>query len=370
MSPYASQNNTTPGKRRTMPKSKGKPGSQKAYASENDMSAVEGTTQWQPQTPEKTASPAQNGRGQPNRSNGKNTKPRTDGKKKNNNNNHHQSSSPEPDGLSRPQMITPKRTSSAKGSMPAAFAGATFHASPAPSALPMPSFFVKPSASPGPLPTAEDSDAPTQQLTPPASEKGGPPTPQRQPSNTAISESPLDFIFRAHRQESQRQRDPNAPETPPSQNPQCAPNTFPRAFVQPNHRPPSYRRHSGGIDMEELDGTPGQPVGPAFATPYQDRLKAYQNDNNQYGRTQHQQPSRTHAAGTDDPSEALKKYLFQGRPKDFNYSSPPAPPSYDTISPPPFSACNSFSKASQQRDYRNVQAMENDLRRILKLDVQ
>lgn len=205
-------------------------------------------------------------------------------------------------------------SSSAPSAAPATqvFAGNSFHASPAPSALPRPSFMQKSSAaafaspeSPRARPTSGLSLA--QQPSPPASDS-------ELPSSTATTgghslgrnplfqhgadapqnASPLDVLFRADRAEKAQQnrrasaaniyngglsqpfaspRVDAVPETASSY-------TFPRDVSQQQHqlpvrRPaPNLRSSSSGISAAELDGTPGQPIGPAFSTPFQERMRA------------------------------------------------------------------------------------------------
>lgn len=186
----------------------------------------------------------------------------------------------------------------------AAYAGGTFHASPAPSALPIPSFYSKSvPESPGPsnLRSSEVflSDSPT-------------------PASASIlhtefprDESPLDVFFKADREEKARARSASStqamtPDTGPfrppltsSQQSQIPPTTS----SQSRPRNPN-RMSSSGMFAMELDGesAPGTPYGPAFSTPYSDRINAARSPGATDHISQLGQPTSS--------SEALKAYLF------------------------------------------------------------
>lgn len=267
-----------------------------------------------------------------------------------------------------PQTAGPKPTGAAASV--AAFAGATFHASPAPSSLPLPSFFTKtnspgtPSARPlsglgqQPSPPASDTEVPSAAATKEAmASSAGGRNPLFPNGGARIppprDESPLDLLFRADRAEKERNRRassanihaaPVGPFSPPLQSQSMADNansnTFPRDFAQQHQqqqqstrRPgPTLRTSSSGISAAELDGTPGQPMGPAFATPFQDRIRAARPSEAKgpsgagapsgfrdlaagsapspfAGGPYNQQPPPP-AANVDDRSEALKRFLF------------------------------------------------------------
>ncbi|RDW70103.1 hypothetical protein BP5796_08500 [Coleophoma crateriformis] len=187
-----------------------------------------------------------------------------------------------------------------------AYAGATFHASPAPSALPIPSFYSK---------SVPDSPAfkgmkvlrgtsPQTTNSPPAA-----PLPI---SNDQLhrEESPLDLFFKADREEKARARSASSnlnsgaigPFPPPPESPSSTPQNQSRN-----------RNSANGIFAMEMDspGSPGQPFGPAFSTPYSERIKAARATStptrpqtNLFQATQQQ---------ATDRSEALKAYLFSGR---------------------------------------------------------
>ncbi|KAG9249203.1 hypothetical protein BJ878DRAFT_91763 [Calycina marina] len=185
----------------------------------------------------------------------------------------------------------------------AAFAGPTFHASPAPSALPIPSFFSKSvPESPGTKSIKEATPSP--------------------PSDAPLTrtqaqreESPLDIFFKADREEKARARsatsvanEPIGPFPPPAGSPQesyIPPSTGSFHPVRPR---PAQRNSSSGMFAMELDGakSPGEAYGPAFSTPYSERMNAAR-----LSPRANQSPSQ----GRHTPnSEALKAYLFSGQP--------------------------------------------------------
>jgi hypothetical protein len=281
-------------------------------------------------------------------------------------------SKPRPKGKNRPKnvMTSPRNDRntpplpSAKSTGPissrpistpstAAYAGPTFHASPAPSALPIPSFFSKsvpesPSTKSVKSPKEDnrltDTDSPT------------PPVARALADQTKREESPLDFFFKADREEKARARSTssfrgsglqNGPFPPPTDSP-ISP--FGNGD-SPLHRTSSHdttqsaqarqadllaeyarKRHSahttpindqrrsrptqfsGGSPSAmfamELDGnsSPGQPYGPAFSTPYSERISAARAASSPMQGSQppiEQQPT--------DMSEALKAFLFSGQ---------------------------------------------------------
>jgi Proline-rich nuclear receptor coactivator motif len=149
----------------------------------------------------------------------------------------------------------------------AAYAGPTFHASPAASSLPIPKFFSKsmPSASNQPSLQARLEQEPESDQ----SESSPPPA---QPS-TAIAEpppnedSPLDFFFKADREERARQGTPTGGTTTPQSKPPPASVQYSNSSHWSQIYGGNQKRHSrhasGGSDrtmfMMELDGTPQRP---------------------------------------------------------------------------------------------------------------
>lgn len=189
----------------------------------------------------------------------------------------------------------------------AAYAGPTFHASPAPSALPIPSFYSKSvPESPGFKGDRSLKDSSLSE------------SPSRVPapiSNLQLQreESPLDFFFKADREEKARARSAssahaaatvNGPFQPPVESPRTS-QTPPVAAGQ--NRPRNRNRiSSSGMFAMELDGegAPGTPYGPAFSTPYSERINS--------ARTAGFHEPSPHGAQQTMTSEALKAYLFSG----------------------------------------------------------
>ncbi|CZR59994.1 uncharacterized protein PAC_09889 [Phialocephala subalpina] len=185
-----------------------------------------------------------------------------------------------------------------------AYAGPTFHASPAPSALPIPSFYSKSVPdSPGVKGLKSLRGAPT------------PPHATPAPNQFQKEESPLDIFFKADREEKARAQSANqapsaaGPFQPPLESPRNS-RTPPTPSSQAQPRQASGNRMSaGGIFAMELDGEreAGTPYGPAFSTPYSERISA--------ARHQLNKPLEQPNLGTPkatDRSEALKNYLFSG----------------------------------------------------------
>lgn len=183
-------------------------------------------------------------------------------------------------GPAKPGRTTPPYSAVPKFTE-TAFAGATFHASPAPSSLPMPSFLAKAMDSPG----VKENDRANQEPSPPVTDSEAP-TPQRRTGEEkpGAGDSPLDLLFRAQRAEQERARRASSanvanvrpgPFSPPLQtiSPQ-APRTLPPKPHSNHDRRPSNQPSHSGISTQELDGTPGRPIGPAFSTPYIDRIRA------------------------------------------------------------------------------------------------
>ncbi|KAF9770989.1 hypothetical protein IL306_011395 [Fusarium sp. DS 682] len=373
MSETPSQPTTTPARRRNG-RGNGRPAAQKAYASENDVASIDPARYDRaPRTPQKGA-----GTDSPQAQlSHTNSKQRTrSGNNTNNNNKHRGKNGPHSPESARPGRHTPPHQSSAMKPV-SAFAGATFHASPAPSALPLPSF-VSRSVTDSPSISKTSRDI-LQEPSPPTDTEA--PTPLRQ-SASAVQESPLDFMFRAHRQEKERQRSESTSsfrpsglvtESPSAQSP-FGPGSIPKPATLPQTARTQTRFQSGGIDSVELDGTPGRPMGPAFSTPYQERIKAARSNSARSPvELSASQPKLN--PEPEDPTEALKKFLFIGKGTNVSQSAPTgfAPAPAPAPAPPTQHYNYTRSGPSVPAPYdgrsNNLQAMENDLRRILKLDL-
>ncbi|EPE29916.1 hypothetical protein GLAREA_01076 [Glarea lozoyensis ATCC 20868] len=218
------------------------------------------------------------------------------------------------------------------------FAGPTFHASPAPSALPIPSFYSKSVPdSPGLKTTRSFQEASLSEAespTPPATLPLGDKVPRE--------ESPLDFFFRADRAEKERARsasslNPALKATGPFPPPQDHRNIQTPPAVGSQRRPSHVQRTStGGSGMfaMELDGpqSPGASLGPAFSTPYSDRINAAKKNR-----------PREDAQNALERSEALKAYLFSD-----HTVSPPPNHTTTTIGSSPMTPNSTYSPNNQR----------------------
>ncbi len=218
-----------------------------------------------------------------------------------------------------------------------AYAGPTFHASPAPSALPIPSFYSKSVPdSPGfkelqaqKAGSTSSNDSPT-----PSAVQAVAAQPRRE-------ESPLDFFFKADREEKARARSASSfhmsgsesgPFSPPSESDS---HITAATGNQGTNRGTHFAGGStSALFAMELDGTdsPGKPYGPAFSTPYNERIRAARSSvtspQSSSQAAQEQQKSQ-------DRSEALKAYLFSAKPVPSPSSTRPDG-SLDTVDSSPF----------------------------------
>ena len=186
----------------------------------------------------------------------------------------------------------------------AAYAGSTFHASPAPSALPIPSYYSKsvPESPAGRL-LLRKREASNSGSNAVSDAENGPESRER---------TPLDFLFEADRQDKERARSASNNQqegqaTGPFQPPHSPSNTQTPPAGPSQGRPPNSHRHSGGLFPFEMDSPSNarSPIGPAFSTPYSERMKAARAANDQHV---------AQAAIGQPPSKAedLKRYLFDG----------------------------------------------------------
>ncbi len=177
---------------------------------------------------------------------------------------------------------TPVRSTASP--MKAAYAGPTFHASPAPSALPMPSFFSKS------VPETNSDEARTASVDEDASGTDGDclrkENAQIAEQRQAQDESPLDIFFKADRHEKAERRKSSAPVLPSGMASPSPLRASPLApiFSSTSLSDTKARHHSrhptdesiGGMFALEMDGASAGPkaMGPAFATPYKQRMEA------------------------------------------------------------------------------------------------
>lgn len=193
-----------------------------------------------------------------------------------------------------------------------AYAGPTFHASPAPSSLPIPKFFSRsvPRGASQTLPQAHLGTSPTPQSMPPSP---GPADDSLIPQPPIQREqSPLDLFFNAHRAEQARQKAGEVsqlmPPRPQSFDVQALSqsSTSTRQYPQSGlsqHQLRTEQRPSGKeMFMLELDGADDQHAAgnEARAIPFNDRISAARNAPGQFN-----SPSK----GTTDEQERLAKSL-------------------------------------------------------------
>lgn len=201
----------------------------------------------------------------------------------------------------------------------AAYAGPTFHASPAPSALPIPSFFSKSLPESGLAPTLE-ADSDTAEMEPDMETTPSKPRARPQPVNEETKATPLDFLFRAAVQA----RSSNPMGSPEATNRVRSPQTDSKALNNHNATP-------GGMfafEMDNSDHARASPIGPSFATPYQDRMNAYRSASSP---SQSQLSEEQRQAKTAE----LKHLLLNPRPQKPPSSIPPAQDSPGSYRPRP-----------------------------------
>ncbi|KAI1660511.1 hypothetical protein F4813DRAFT_296704 [Daldinia decipiens] len=290
------QQKQTPNRRRQGGRSRNTP-KQTTYASENDVPRYKSSHDGNPTTPVSEAVEVL-------RASSTSQKQRSK-KKKNNNkqpNTNDGAVSPGRNNADRPSPSAP------------IFAGSTFHASPAPSALPIPSFLNRTEPdSPG----MKAASSPEQELscTTSDSDEASSPSPI-----TRATESPLELFFRADRAEREKARARRASSfhaaainmgsiSPSHQSPKGF-HTYPLGTTPNQTRRPNYQKRATvlGISADELDGNPGEPVGPAFSTPYQERMRAARS--NQFSARSTNKVLQSQDINHYDD---LKRYLFTGR---------------------------------------------------------
>ncbi|KAH6850247.1 hypothetical protein B0I37DRAFT_428295 [Chaetomium sp. MPI-CAGE-AT-0009] len=284
----------------------------RTYASENDMpsEAVFPMELAGPSTPQKPASNSPAPSSQPHQ-----------GKSKARNGNKGRVKQVSSPGPAKQGRTTPPQTTAVKPIAAAAFAGATFHASPAPDSLPIPSFLSRALDSPSAAPT-----------------------PQHRLLSTDVPrhESPLDIFFRADRAEKERARRASSanilgpqpvPFSPPSQiRSPTEPKTLPGGvFGAGNRRPFPQRNPSAGIPTSELDGVPSSVIGPALSKPFQERIREARSNKKQPEAAQQNSLASPQDQAAMDMSERLKRFLAipsnsSERPPPLAHSAPKSAP--------------------------------------------
>lgn len=318
------------------------------------------TNYGQPTTPPRTPQKAPNGKSD--KTPGANMGPGSSAKPKNKGNNRAKNAAVTPaaarakpiQSSGQPSMSKPISTPNA-----AAYAGPTFHASPAPSALPMPSFFSK---SVPESPSIKISGGRADESNSSSSDSSPPPIVKARIAEQRQKESPLDFFFNADREEKARARSANSavgPFPPPAGPP---PNDYrtPAANTQGRNNPKFAGGSASSMFAMELDGTPGKPYGPAFSTPYSERINAARSTPSLVNSPS---ASASDQQKTTDRSEALKSFLFSGQKQqqpayvNGRAAEPPfpgqqSPTSNRAVTQPPSPSgprTNSYSSPQQQR---------------------
>lgn len=230
--------------------------------------------------------------------------------------------SPAPNGhrhtSSQPNNGTPMKDN-------AAYAGPTFHASPAPSALPIPSFFSKsfPESDLAPTLETDSEDAETEQdldATPSKPRARPPPTQPAQTTANGTEPSPLDFLFKA----AVRSRESNSMYSPEPAARMRSPQTDSKVhYPKPQTAP-------GDVFAFEM-GSPHQArprIDPAFATSYQDRMDALRSSSSPA------QPPNAMDAERRAKNEELRHMLLNPRPQNPPGSIPPSAPNQNGLYAP------------------------------------
>ncbi|KAI1738312.1 hypothetical protein F4680DRAFT_187108 [Xylaria scruposa] len=290
---------STPNRRRG-PTGRNRGSYQKTYVSENDLPSYKHDDAASPRTPQKSPAGATVPKPQ-----STNQKQKNKGNKNRNTKSGVASPGRRLDGESPPlqSQEAPART----------FAGSSFHASPAPSALPLPRFLGLANADSPPVkvnpaePALESSPSTDSDDVGPADD----PIPR--------DESPLEFFFRADRAEKARVRRASSANADAvnttafsplrdSSHKEC--NTFPKTIAHPSLRRPMFteRNSSPAMSTDELGGSSILSVGPAFSTPYQERIRAARSSQNSA-----RQSPQVNRSLDPNSSEALKRYLFTGQ---------------------------------------------------------
>ncbi|KZF21347.1 hypothetical protein L228DRAFT_240208 [Xylona heveae TC161] len=239
-----------------------------------------------------------------------------------------------------------------------AYAGPTFHASPAPSALPMPSFLSKsvPEEGQGGLQARLDEDSSTSTdssptMTVPSTSE----TPQERES------TPLDLFFRADREEKAKARAASAAASqaeavspslkrtsiglPQSQNSTPFDD---RSRLQPRQSANYSNTELFPMDMENSRGS-NTPIGPAFSTPFAQRMGALRAQTASSGTVQQDDKEEDNWKAK---TQALKKLLMNPH----NQSGLPTQHHSESDLLHPHSGSTSPGTRNFLRDFPNHQA--------------
>ena len=216
---------------------------------------------------------------------------------------HHHAPSPPDFSSSTQRQATPVKQ---------AYAGPTFHASPAPSALPLPSFYSKsmPSVSRPKTPDIIKRDI--------ISEKDGSLeqfdlVDAKEADLTKRESTPLDFLFEAARQ---ARETPSRTESPGSRLANIS-----ALEHSPIRRSPARREASSeNVFPFELEGngSDATPIGPSFATPYKERMNLLHPANSTPNPSSQDLDEDERRAKT----EALKRLLMNAHPQRAASTSP------------------------------------------------
>lgn len=204
---------------------------------------------------------------------------------------------------SQPHNNTPQVNGSA------AYAGPTFHASPAPSALPIPRFFSK-SVPESDLPPTLETDSDNAETDADLESTPSKPRPRPQPVDVGPRASPLDFLFKAAVQA--KAKNTNTPDSPEATNRIRSPQTDSRVGSSNSNSTP------GGVFPFEMENSRPSQIGPSFAPSYQDRMNALRSSSSP------SQPTDMTEEQRRIKTQELKHLLLNPRPQK--------PPS--SISPP------------------------------------
>ena len=197
------------------------------------------------------------------------------------------------------------------------YAGPTFHASPAPSALPIPTFFSKSVPASG-FPHSRETEDESQ-------DEPGQSTPSK-PKSVPLEQSevgepsPLDFLFKAARDAR------NAAGSIPNGNGQSR-----QGSPVPQRQPSQPDGVPGSVFPFELENNESKSIqiGPSFATPYKERMNALRSSSS---------PSPSNDRCLDEEqlkakSDALKGLLFNGHSHGSPFKSPSSSPGAGMYSP-------------------------------------